>query len=145
MHNFTEQEVAFIIATESECKSYRPHPDRINPFDLSVMWSNIQNHTYSKFLRTEINSLSIATEHALYQIRAYLKEDKAQIRKAQNKRYNEKKKQQIEESNPELIDAKNKWQKAMTDRKVAFDQWNSYVDQCREEYLRIKRIGAQNA
>lgn len=139
MHNFTEQEVAFITATESECKQYKPNPERINPFDLSVMWSNIQNHTYSKFLRTEINSLALAIDHALYQIRSYLKEDKAQIRKAQNQRYNNKKKQQFIETNPELIAAKNKWQKAMTDRKAAFDQWNSYVDQLHEEYLHLKR------
>ena len=139
MHNFTEQEVAFIRATEAECKSYKSHPDRINPFDLTVMWSNIQNHIYSKFLRTEINSLALAIDHALYQIRSYLKEDKAQIRKAQNQRYNNKKKQQFIETNPELIAAKNKWQKAMTDRKAAFDQWNSYVDQLHEEYLHLKR------
>lgn len=139
MHNFTEQEVAFITATESECKQYKPNPERINPFDLSVMWSNIQNHAYSKFLRTEINSLALAIDHALYQIRSYLKEDKAQIRKAQNQRYNNKKKQQFIETNPELIAAKNKWQKAMTDRKAAFDQWNSYVDQLHEEYLHLKR------
>lgn len=139
MHNFTEQEVAFINATESECKQYKSNPDRINPFDLLVMWSNIQNHTYSKFLRTEISSLALAIDHALYQIRAYLKEDKAQIRKAQNQRYNDKKKQKFVETNPELIAAKNKWQKAMADRKAAFDQWNSYVDQLHEEYLHLKR------
>ena len=139
MHNFTEQEVAFIIATESECKAYKPSQERINPFDLVVMWSNIQNKTYSKFLRTEIDSVQTACSHALYQIRAYLKEDKAQIRKAQNQRYNDKKKQQFMETNPKLIAAKNKWQKAMTDRKAAFDQWNSYVDQLHEEYLHLKR------
>lgn len=139
MHNFTEQEVAFITATESECKQYKPNPERINPFNLTVMWSNIQNKTYSKFLRTEISSLALAIDHALYQIRAYLKEDKAQIRKAQNQRYNDKKKQKFVETNPELIAAKNKWQKAMADRKAAFDQWNSYVDQLHEEYLHLKR------
>ena len=91
--------------------------------------------------------MQLAIEHALYQVRFYLNEDKAQIRKAQNRRYNDKKKQQFIETNSDLIAAKNKWKKAIADRKAAMDQWDAYVEVLRLQYLQAKlksNTGDQN-
>ncbi len=144
-HKFSDEEVTYIQQDEQECKAYKQKENRINPFDLNVVWFNITNRIYSKFLQKEIESVSEACEHAKYQIRSWLKEDKSELRKAQNQRYQNKKKQMLVETNPELIVVKNNWRTAIAQRKAAIEQWDSYVDSLQQEYLRAKLKGINRA
>lgn len=139
--NFTQVDLSFIASNKLSCKKYKESPNRNDPFNLDTLLNLIQNKVYSKFLRSEINSLYDACEHAKYQIRAWCKEDKAELRKEQNKRYQERKKQLLLETNPELISAKNKWQEAIAQRKSALAQWDEYVLNCQQAYLALKLKG----
>lgn len=139
--SFTQDELSYIAVDKLSCKKYKESPDRKDPFNLDLLLYSIQNRVYSKFLRTEINSLHDACEHAKHQIRAWCKEDKAELRKEQNKRYQERKKQLLVETNPELISAKNKWQEAIAQRKSALAQWDEYVLNCQQAYLALKLKG----
>jgi hypothetical protein len=143
MQTFSDNEIEFIEADKKEAPKYKEKPERKDQFELDIIKFHISNQSYSKFLNKNITNIQEACTHAVYSARQWEKEDKAELRKAQNQRYQQKKKETFVETNPVLIKAKMDWQEAIAKRKAAMEEWNLYVSRLQHEYLRIK-LGVKN-
>ncbi len=136
-NSFTEDELAFINSDKTDRPKYKERFDRLNPFDLNSLRFTMVNRIYSKFLDRHIITLHDACAHANCQIQEWAKEDKSELRRAQNKRYHDKKKEAVE-FDPDVLAAKQKWQKAILDKKNAITQWDEYIEVLLTEYLNTK-------
>lgn len=136
--SFTAEELASIKFDKNECPKCKPKEGRTDPFDLNYLQFVITNKIYSKHLNRNIENLQDACWHGQYTIRSWAAEDKKELRREQNKRYHNKRKQQFVESNPDILAAKNKWQEAIQSKRSIIAQWDEYIEYLQTEYLNIK-------
>lgn len=126
-NGFTEEELDFINADKDERPKYKEKYERNDPFELNTIRFNMTHRMYSKFLNREIITLNDACEHANYQLRAWAKEDKAELRRAQNQRYHQKRKSNSIDFHPEVIAARNQLENYIKQRKDAIEQWDLFI------------------
>lgn len=143
MYAFPDNVIEFIETYKKDSPKYKEKPERKDQFELDVISLNLANQTFSTFLNTNITNIQEACAHASYSARQWSKEDKAELRRAQNQRYQQKKKSATIETDPALIKAKMDWQEAIAKRKAAMEEWDLYVSRLQHEYLRIK-LGVKN-
>lgn len=144
MFDFTPEQIELINAYKAEAPIYKEGEGRYDPFDLAILRFHITNKIYSPFISCYILTVSDACEHAKCQILQFIKEDKAAIRRAQNKRYRNNKKNKIQVENSALLVAKENWQNAIRQRREAIEQWNKFVAGMHSEYLKLKSIKVEN-
>jgi hypothetical protein len=143
MFDFTPEQIDFINADRAEAPVYKEAEGRYDPFDLAIMRFHITNKIYSPFISRYILTVHDACEHAKCQVVAFIKEDKAAIRRAQNKRYRQNKKNKLE-VNSALLAAKENWQNAIRQRKAAIDGWDKFVAGMHSEYLKVKSLKVED-
>lgn len=151
-NKFTEDEIDFISAVKAEQPKYKFKPEREDPYSLNVLRSNMDQQIYSDLIFRNMVTLNDACEHASIQVHNWAKEDKAELRRLQNQRYQLKKKQNSIDSHPDIIAAKIDLETKIQQRKEAIEQWDLFILNAKHKFnelriqlrMQLKSEGAQN-